>query len=1400
MVRSSLIRSIARFATLLGFVVGCDQQQPVDPGNRPDAGRFIVSITPERDSVDVGATVPLSAKVVDALGAVRTDQAVHWSSLAPAIASVDGIGLVTGVAVGTASVVATVGAGAQAHADTAAILVQAGTPALRIAPEIAEITLGDSLHFEATVSASSGASVRGLNVEWSTSDQAIAPISSDGVVASLQVGDVQLTATVNGMTAIALARVVPNPVVSLSVAPANSGLYPGETVQLIATTLDGRGRLRQTKNALWTSSAPAVARVTTDGVVTGVAQGSALITASIDGRTASATVTVFAVAGARVSVTAPSNSIPLGGRMQAVATVYDAQGNVLTGKAVAWSSSNPAVAQVASNGMITGLVVGSTTINAISDSKVGTLPISVVNATASSLAIIPTTATLSLGSTAQLVAEVRDQGGNVLPSPITWSSAEPGIASVSSSGLVSALRVGTVAIGATSGGMNAQATITVTSTAVASVTVSPSNTQLQIGGTQQLSVSVTSATGSLVPNAAIAWSSSNPAAVTVSATGRATGVSAGSATITATSASSSGSAVVAVAAPAPVVVASVAVIFNSPSIGVGQSMQANAVARDASGTVINGRAVTWLSQDPTLASVSATGLVTGIAGGSATIAAQVDGVIGFATVQITAPTPLPVYSVQLTLAPSAIFTGQQATANVVLRDSLGGTLVGHTIGYSSSKPSVASVGLGGLVTGVAPGGVTITASSGGKSGAAPLTVTGVAVPSVASVSVTAGTTSLTPGQTTQATATARDSAGNVLLGQTVTWVSSNPAAATVSASGLITGLAGGASTVTASAGGKGGSLVISVSNPATASVTVSAASTSLTVGQVVQATGTAKDANGNVLPGATIFWSSSNAAVATVSMTGLITGISAGTANISGSNSGKSGSVAITVSPAPPSGAVPSIAPALPRIVPSTTWPNISRTLTVNAGGNLQAALDSARRGDEIVIAAGATFVGNFQAKPKPGTGGIVVRTSALGSLPPLGTRVRPTDAQYMPKILTPNNLAAMAVLPGASGWRFVGLEVTEVATITVIQYRKFWVGDGTAGPAPFDVVLDRIFVHGQPNVNSAGCVLLNSAATAVIDSWLSDCHGKGVDAQAIGGWNGPGPYLIENNQLEASGENIIFGGADPAIPNLIPSDITIRRNFITKPLSWKPAAPAGGIGTWTVKNLFELKNAQRVLFEQNVLENNWVDGQTGSAVMLYSVNQSGGCPWCITQDVTFQWNHINNSAAAFNLSYRWPGQPAPSMRRVKVAHNLLTNIGAAGLGAAMSARVFLLQNDVDDLWIENNTGFAPYSYVAHECVLKRTRFTFRNNIGGAATYNWFNTAGQGDAANAACFTSPYLVANNGFVTSTPTLVPSGSIIMSSIASIGFANPTWPSGNWTSPIPGMGVDFPTLQQKLLGVR
>jgi len=166
---------------------------------------------------------------------------------------------------------------------------------------------------------------------------------------------------------------------------------------------------------------------------------------------------------------------------------------------------------------------------------------------------------------------------------------------------------------------------------------------------------------------------------------------------------------------------------------------------------------------------------------------------------------------------------------------------------------------------------------------------------VVSVTVSPASTGLVVGQTAQLSVTTKDSAGNVLIGRTITWGSSSTSVATVSASGLVAAKAAGSATVTATSEGKSGTAAVTVTVAPVASVTVTPAPASVTAGQTVQLTATPKDAGGNVLPGRVVTWATSNAAVVTVSTGGLVSGLVVGTATITATSEGQSGSSAVTV-------------------------------------------------------------------------------------------------------------------------------------------------------------------------------------------------------------------------------------------------------------------------------------------------------------------------------------------------------------------------------------------------------------------------------------------------------------------------------------------------------------------------
>src|SRR5207302_6078782 len=267
--------------------------------------------------------------------------------------------------------------------------------------------------------------------------------------------------------------------------------------------------------------------------------------------------------------------------------------------------------------------------------------------------------------------------------------------------------------------------------------------------------------------------------------------------------------------------------------------------------------VTWGAQGGT---ISSSGLyVAGSVPGGYVVTGTASGIAGTALLAVT---NVSVASVAVSPASATMSMGATQQLSATPKDAAGNVLTGRVITWTSSNAAIATVSATGLVTGVAAGAVTITATSEGQSGTASVTVANVPV---ASVTVSPTTPNMYVGGTVQLTATLKDASGNVLTGRTVTWTTSNGAIATVSASGLVTGVAVGAGTITATSEGQSGTAAVTVSSVPVASVAVSPATANVFVGATTQLSAPTNDAAGSVLSGRVISWTSSNAAIATVS-------------------------------------------------------------------------------------------------------------------------------------------------------------------------------------------------------------------------------------------------------------------------------------------------------------------------------------------------------------------------------------------------------------------------------------------------------------------------------------------------------------------------------------------------------
>jgi len=358
-----------------------------------------------------------------------------------------------------------------------------------------------------------------------------------------------------------------------------------------------------------------------------------------------------------------------------------------------------------------------------------------------------------------------------------------------------------------------------------------------------------------------------------------------------------------------------------------------------------------------------------------------------------------------------------------------------------------------------------------------------------------------------------------------------------------------------------------------------------------------------------------------------------------------------------------------------------------------------------------------------------------------------------------------ISAAPGAHHYRLVGLEIRPEAGGFLFNLVAFGSVEKSLEALPHHIVVDRCYLHGDPRLGTRRGIALNGREIAVVDSHLSDFKESGADSQAIAGWNGPGPFKIVNNTLEGAGENIMFGGADPAIRDLVPSDIEIRRNHFRKPLSWKQGDPSFAGTAWTVKNLFELKNARRVLVDGNTFENNWVHGQSGFAILFTVRNQDGSSPWSAVEDVTFTNNVVRHTGSGVNVLGRDDAAPSGPTRRIAIRNNLFDDVGGEKWGGG--GRLLQLLNGVADLVFEHNTCLHTGNTVTAEGAVN-TGFVFRNNI---VLHNDYGVTGAGKASGRStldAFFPGALFAGNVIVGGDASAYPPDNLFPRSVDQVGF--------------------------------
>jgi len=730
-----------------------------------------VSLNQTTATLALGSTLTLTATV---LPENATNKNVTWSSSNPNVATVIN-GVVTAVSIGTTTITVTTQNGNRTA--TCAITVSAtgvAVTGITLNQQSATILIGDTLRLIHTIEP---ANATNRIVAWTSSNNAVATVNSNGVITALTAGTTMITVTTQdgNRTATCAVVVTTSAVTDVTLNQTTASLFVGGTVALIPTILPENAT---NKNVTWSSSNPAVATVNNNGVVTAVSVGTATITVTTqDGnRTATCVVTVNPVSVTEVTLNQTTATIFAGDTLRLTATILPANA---TNRNVTWSSSNTAVATV-TDGRIIAIAPGTATITVTTQdgNRTATCEITVVPVPVTGVVLNQTTATVPMGTTLTLTPTVLPS--NATNKNVTWQSSNTNVATVLN-GIVTPVTNGTATITVTTqdGERTATCAITVI-TSVASVSLNHTAASLTVNETLTLTPTVLPETAS---NKTVTWTSSNTTVATV-ANGVVTARALGTATITATTQDGNRTATCVITVRTPVTGVTLNRVFAT--LGISESLTLVATVQPANATNTN---VTWTSSNPAVATVSSTGVVTAISQGTATITATtVDGNFT-ATCEMTI-IPIPVTGVTLSHTTFSLQPGFTHTLTATIAPA---NATNKNVTWTSSNPSVATVNSNGMIVAMSYGWTTITATTqDGNHVATCYLVVGVPVTSITLNQTTARITDIGNTLTLIATVLPVNATSRGVI-----WTSSNPAVATVGSTGVVTAVAWGVATITA---------------------------------------------------------------------------------------------------------------------------------------------------------------------------------------------------------------------------------------------------------------------------------------------------------------------------------------------------------------------------------------------------------------------------------------------------------------------------------------------------------------------------------------------------------------------------------------------------------------------------
>jgi hypothetical protein len=890
-----------------------------DGGTDVPPGKVPVQLTvvPPLLNLAVGTTGKLSAIVTYSDGTTADVSAAAGWSTDSMVAVPNAGGTVVANFAGTAHIKASYGSlGAQA---TVVVMQTISLVSIALDPPLATLPIGGSLdvHVIGTFSDGSTADVTAM-AKIGDDGAGIVTTSASGHVVAVKAGTAIVFATVGAQAAKMAVTVSPATVVGITVLPPLGMTGVGTTTAFTAEASLSDGTVVDlTATAMWGVADPNVAVISQSGVATGKTAGKTTVTASFGGQQGQATLVVTGATLTTLQIDPVDPSVGVNVAIDFTATGLYSDGTKvdLTGQ-VMWASSAPSVLPIDGGGHAISKSVGTSVVTATMSGLVAQSTVTVTPASLLTISITPSLSTLSVAGTVALTATGTFSDGTMvdLTASVTWSASPGGVVSISnapgSAGVATALAVGKTLVTATAGLVSGNATIIVSPATLQKIFILPASASVPVGATVRLTAQGTFSDGSVRDiTGQVSWASTDATVATVAnapgVPGMVTGVKAGMAGITATENGIVGMAGVTVVGAT---LQSIAVFPGNATLtaGLRSNYTATGVYSDGSKVDLTAQ-VTWTTDNTMVATISN---VTGAAGqllarapGMTNVIATFAGVTGQTTLTVTGATAMSL-SIQPIAVSTSLGTGVQYTATLILSNGTTRNVTGQTT-WSSSNPMVATIGRTGRATPVAPGTTTIGASYMGLTASTTLTVTDAVV---TSIQLTPIAPTMPIGTVTQFNATAIMSDGTTRnVTAMATFASDTPAVVGITTGrgmrGRATAVAAGSALITATYMGFQDSTTVTVTDAVIVQISVSPVGLTLPVGARRQFTAQAIRSDGssmNVTGMAT--WQSDAPGVAAVSTAGgtrgQVTGIGAGTASISATYMGVTGSVSVTVTPA----------------------------------------------------------------------------------------------------------------------------------------------------------------------------------------------------------------------------------------------------------------------------------------------------------------------------------------------------------------------------------------------------------------------------------------------------------------------------------------------------------------------